>query len=218
MQNFTIKLSLLLACLFSASVSMAQITTVGIIGSATPRTATNTTGWDASTPMTLTTAGGHDWTITINLTAEEVKFRANNDWTINWGAATFPTGTGTQGGPNIPIATAGRYTVRFNDVTGAYQFSVATAARANNDTALKLALAPNPASSTANVTYTLPTAGSATVTLQNTLGQTVRQFAPVRQGVGAQEQAVSLSGIAPGLYLVRLQTEKSAQTTRLVVE
>lgn len=218
MQNSTLKLSLLLAFLFSASVSMAQITTVGIIGSSTPRTATNTTGWDASTPMTRVTATGNDWTITLPLTVGEVKFRANDAWTINWGAAAFPSGTGVQDGANIPIATAGRYTVRFNSSTGAYQFSVAAAARNNNDTALKLAIAPNPANGTANVNYNLPAAGTATLTLQNTLGQTVRQFVPVRQSMGAQEQSVSLNGVAPGLYLVRLQTEKTAQTTRLVVE
>ncbi|MDO7849676.1 T9SS type A sorting domain-containing protein [Hymenobacter sp. M29] len=213
MQNFTVKLCLLLAFLFSASVSMAQITTVGIIGSSTAN------GWNSSTAMTRTTTTGNDWTITLPLTVGAVKFRANDAWTINWGANAFPSGTGVQDGADIPVATAARYVVRFNSSTGAYQFTVATTAtRANNDTALKLALAPNPASSTAHVAYTLPAAGTATVTLQNMLGQTVRQFAPVSQGVGAQEQSVSLNGVAAGLYLVRLQTEKGAQTTRLVVE
>ncbi|MBF9143757.1 T9SS type A sorting domain-containing protein [Hymenobacter properus] len=219
MQNSTLKLSFLLAFLLSATMSMAQtITTVGIIGSATPITATNPTGWDASTPMTRTTATGNDWTITLPLTVGEVKFRADNAWTVNWGANTFPTGTGTQGGPNIPIATAGRYTVRFNSSTGVYQFSIAAAAKNSFDAVLKLAIAPNPASGTAYVNYNLPTAGTATLTLQNALGQTVRQFAPVRQGVGAQGQALPLTGIAAGLYLLRLETADMAQTTRLVVE
>lgn len=216
MQNFTLKLSFLLALLFSASVSMAQITTVGILGSATP--GGTATGWDNSIPMTRTTATGDDWTITLNLTVGEVKFRADNAWTVNWGAGTFPSGTGTQGGPNIPVSAAGRYSVRFNSSTGAYQFSVAAATKAGSETVLKLATAPNPASGTANVNYNLPAAGTAALTLQNALGQTVRQFAPVRQGVGAQAQALPLAGIAPGLYLLHLQTANEAQTTRLVVE
>lgn len=33
----------------------------------------------------------------------EVKFRADADWTFNWGAADFPSGIGLPGGPNIPV-------------------------------------------------------------------------------------------------------------------
>jgi hypothetical protein len=137
---------------------------------------------------------------------------------VNWGANTFPTDTGTQGGPSIPIATAGRYTVRFNSSTGVYQFSTAAAVKNSNDAVLKLAIASNPASGTAYVNYNLPTAGTAALTLQDTLGQTVRQFVPVRQGAGTQSQALPLTGIAAGLYLLRLETADMAQTTRLVVE
>jgi hypothetical protein len=219
MQNFTLKLSFLLALLFSASVSMAQITTVGIIGSATPMSTANPTGWDASTPMTRNAANGDEWTITINLTAGEVKFRADNAWTVNWGANTFPTGTGTQGGPNIPIATAGRYNVRFNSATGAYQFTTATTAvRTSNEFVLKMALAPNPASGSVSVAYDLAKATTATVKVQNLLGQTVRELAPVRQSAGSQSQELALQGLAPGLYLVQLQTANVAQTSRLVVK
>ena len=56
------------------------------------------------------------------------KFRQNNDWAVNWGNAAFPSGTGTQGGDNIAITTAGTYDVTFNRVTGAYNFSFPTIA------------------------------------------------------------------------------------------
>jgi len=52
-----------------------------------------------------------------------VKFRQDNSWTINWGGATFPTGTGVQGGADIPVSAA-TYNVSFNKNTGDYIFSL----------------------------------------------------------------------------------------------
>ena len=60
-------------------------------------------------------------TLNVDLTDGEAKFRLNNDWGVNWGAGDFPSGIGTQDGPNIPV-TAGNYTVRFNVLTGEYSF------------------------------------------------------------------------------------------------
>jgi hypothetical protein len=93
----------------------AQVTSVGLIGSATPG------GWGADTPMTQVTDS--TWTIDVTLTAAEVKFRANGAWDINWGSSDFPTGVGTQNGANIPVY-AGDYTVHFNSNSGEYSFDV----------------------------------------------------------------------------------------------
>jgi pullulanase/glycogen debranching enzyme len=83
---------------------------------------------------------------------------------------------------------------------------------------LKLSLVPNPAAGATTVAYELPTGATATIALQNVLGQTVRQLAPARQAAGAQAQALSLQGLAPGVYLVRLQAGELTQTTRLLVQ
>lgn len=88
--------------------------TVGIIGDATPG------GWDASTAMTKSAFDGNIWRITAALTAGEMKFRANDAWTVNWGANTPISGKGTQDGPNIPIEEAGTYTIWFNSLDGKY--------------------------------------------------------------------------------------------------
>ncbi|WP_194973128.1 SusE domain-containing protein [Aquiflexum lacus] len=88
--------------------------TVGIIGDATPG------GWDGSTAMTKSTFDGNIWTITANLTPGELKFRANDAWTVNWGADTAISGIGTQDGPNIPVEEAGTYTIWFNSLDGSY--------------------------------------------------------------------------------------------------
>lgn len=65
----------------------------------------------------------HNW-IFRNFTLatdSEVKFAADNDWSNNWGAETFPFGRGVQGGVNIPVK-AGTYDVYFNDITGNFNF------------------------------------------------------------------------------------------------
>jgi glycosidase len=119
MKIFTPKLILMVAFTMSATITFAQniYQTVGIIGSATAN------GWGASTPMQLSSASDpHQWTLTLMLNAGEAKFRANDSWSVNWGASNFPSGNAFQDGPNIPIATGGYYTVSFNDVTGAYNF------------------------------------------------------------------------------------------------
>lgn len=87
--------------------------TIGVIGSGTAG------GWDSDQDLTQDGTDPHVWTGTITLTDGEIKFRANDAWTNNWGAATFPTGYGTHDGPNIPV-TAGTYFIRFNDATGEY--------------------------------------------------------------------------------------------------
>jgi hypothetical protein len=215
MKKSTLKFGFMLAFLFSASMSMAQTTnytSIGIIGTATPG------AWTTETGMTRTATGGHDWTITMAMVAGEAKFRANNDWTVSWGDVAFPTGTGsTQNGPNIPVP-AGRYTVRFNDVTGAYSFAAALVTKSASAAILQMAVSPNPASESASVSYELPATATAAITVQNLMGQSVREFSAVRQNAGLQSQNLPLQGLASGIYLVKLETGALTQTTRLVVE
>jgi hypothetical protein len=59
------------------------------------------------------------------LGAQDCKFRKDHQWTTTWGSdgglTTFPTGT--PGGSNITVTTAGTYDARLNIVTGEYSFS-----------------------------------------------------------------------------------------------
>jgi hypothetical protein len=89
--------------------------TVGLIGSATEL------GWDASTPMEKISA--HEWRLSITLENGFAKFRANNDWEVNWGSRDFPRGVGVQNGPDIPVV-AGNYIVTFNSQFGDYFFDI----------------------------------------------------------------------------------------------
>jgi hypothetical protein len=92
---------------------------IGIVGDATAG------GWDIDTD--LTRVGGEN----INLWAGKVyleggknaKFRSSDDWAINWGSTSFPSGTGTQNGDNIPVSTSGYYEIEFDAASGEYSFT-----------------------------------------------------------------------------------------------
>ncbi len=97
---------------------------VGVIGSATAG------GWDSDTDLVKDGTNPHLWTGTVTLATGEVKFRADNAWTNNWGAKTAPSGFGFLNGDNIPVAVAGTYAVRFNDATGEYALMPSSGATA----------------------------------------------------------------------------------------
>jgi hypothetical protein len=109
------KLLNVLLCIFAISAANAQ--TISIVGP-------GVNGWPPTNgpEITLSTTDNENYTIeNLVVTTGSVKFRQDLDWAINWGSLSFPNGTGTQNGPDIP-ATAGTYTVNFNRLTGAYSF------------------------------------------------------------------------------------------------
>ena len=88
----------------SLSYTVTHVSTIGVIGDATPA------GWDASTP--LTTADNVIWTGTIDFKGGEFKFRANDGWDINLGGDSYANLT--QDGANLPSPGEGTYVVTLN--------------------------------------------------------------------------------------------------------
>ena len=84
--------------------STYQITTIGIIGGATPK------GWDASTP--LTTTDNLVWTGTVTLKGGEFKFRANDDWIVSLGGDL--QNLDWDNAPNIASPGEGTYDITLN--------------------------------------------------------------------------------------------------------
>lgn len=83
------------------------LTNWGLIGSATP------TGWNSDTDLVYNSTT-KKWSLIINLTGgQEIKFRANDDWAINYGD-TGADGSLSEGGDNILISTTGSYLVELD--------------------------------------------------------------------------------------------------------
>ncbi len=89
----------------------------GIIGSATP------TGWDSDTKMKFD-AATKTWVIEIDLKAGEIKFRANDDWAINYGDKNADGILDTQNDNNIKIASAGKYKITMKLGTPDYTYTI----------------------------------------------------------------------------------------------
>ena len=105
--------------------------------------------WPAGVPTARTEhqtsmqrSGPHTWEVTLELVEGYVKFKANDEWSINWGAPfpniidapgylwsseqvrvedVFPVGTAHMHGMNLPVR-AGSYRVTFNSQTFEYEF------------------------------------------------------------------------------------------------
>ena len=80
-----------------------QRTDWGLIGDATPG------GWDSDQDMTFDPETGI-WSITLDLVAGAIKFRANDDWALNFGD-NGPNFIMEYDGDNIAITEAGNYTI-----------------------------------------------------------------------------------------------------------
>ena len=106
----------------SKSYVLTPITTIGIIGSASPN------GWDSDVDMTYvpynaeTKALGYWEAKDITLASGEIKFRANDDWAINWGGDVNAL---TQGGGNISVE-EGTYDIKLYPWADGYAKCVMT--------------------------------------------------------------------------------------------
>lgn len=89
-----------------------EYTTLGLIGAFND--------WSTQLELTKASYDSHIWYLDdVELPDGELKFRANANWDLSWGGTTFPYGGGS--GDNIPVV-AGKYFVKFNDLTGQYIF------------------------------------------------------------------------------------------------
>lgn len=79
-------------------------------------------GW--GNDVMLSTTDGSNFTLSgyTFTVSGGVKFRENMSWSVNWGGTSFPSGTASLGGANIPVP-AGTYNIAFNRDTGAYSFT-----------------------------------------------------------------------------------------------
>lgn len=77
---------------------------------------------------------------------------------------------------------------------------------------------PNPGNDQLTATFTTQTAGPLTLSLVNTLGQTVASQAETNTLSGPQKRIVSLRQLAAGTYILRLQTADGTQSAGVLVK
>lgn len=173
--------------------------TVGLVGTATPLAS-----WDTDVDMTKDAVDESFWYInSIDMQTGEAKFRAEDAWTVNWGLAQWPSGVGTQDGPNIPV-TAGTYRVTLNSASGEYAFADPLST-VNLLDANVVSLAPNPATDVLNIKIGAEALnGDVRVIIFNSMGAQV-----LTQNLNVQGQAsIDVSKLVAGNYIVHIANDK----------
>lgn len=144
----------------------------------------------------LSTTNGFNYTINnLVLTAGEVKFRKDNSWSVNWGSSSFPEGTGTQGGVNIPV-TAGTYNISFEKSSGNYVFTNALSTSGHN--IAKVKIYPNPTNNLWNLSYTTTIES---IELFDVAGKMIQSFIP-----NAEQFQLDGSILSKGVYFVKIKS------------
>jgi len=171
---------------------------IGILG-----TALN--GFDAA-DTDLSTTDGFTYTISnLTLTNGEVKFRKDNLWTSNWGSASFPSGTGTQDGANIPV-TAGDYNITFDKSTGNYNFTQSLTS--NHFNSQNVSVYPNPSNSNWNF-YSKDIIDSIEIT--DILGKNI-----LKSNIKSENTIIDASQWNSGIYFAKITIGSSIQTVKLI--
>ncbi|MFL5764035.1 MAG: T9SS type A sorting domain-containing protein [Bacteroidia bacterium] len=76
---------------------------------------------------------------------------------------------------------------------------------------------PNPASDATVLRYVLSSASPVKITLGDLMGRKISVVTDQRQQAGTHEEMIALTGIAPGLYTLCLETNEGKAVQRLVV-
>lgn len=174
--------------------------TVGLIG-----TGTSFGDWDNDVYMDKDADDEQLWTLTTDLVEGEVKFRAESDWTVNWGPEElggWSSGVGIQDGQNIQTV-AGTYMISLRSDDGSYGFQEPSSL---SESILKqVKVYPNPAHSSINIELnTQDIQGLIRVQIIDVNGRVV---------INSKEQArnvmsINVSNLLPGNYFVKMNNEK----------
>jgi len=138
---------------------------------------------------------------------------------------------GGQGGTTVPASFAydadGALLLggRFHSVSGVYSPRVArwtgnfgpTSVAHGPDGSLGLSVFPNPTAGRLHLGATLSEAGPVRVTLHDALGRTVAVLAEGVRAAGPLAVITEVGGLAPGVYVVRLETAGHVESRRVVL-
>jgi hypothetical protein len=155
----------------------------------------------------LSTVDGVNYTLDgLVVTAGAAKFRFNNAWAVNTGGDLWPAGPKT--GNDIPTQ-AGTYNLKYNILTGAYDFGTALAVKNFNAGSFKVY--PNPTKNSWNIV-----SGNDDITsveVYDMLGKSV-----YNKAASSKEVNVNASALSQGVYFARVSTAKGTSSVKLVKE
>jgi hypothetical protein len=171
---------------------------VGILGSAL--------GGFGVADTDLATTDGFTYTISnLQVITGEVKFRKDNSWTTNWGSTAFPTGTGTQDGPNIPI-TGGFYNVTFERSSGNYSFVNSLSINDFSLSSVKISPNPTVANWSVQSEQIIDTAELIDIT-----GKTILTFVPNQTNF-----TIDATNLSSGIYLLKLTSSVNSMVQKII--
>lgn len=195
------KIFTLCAALIFGATAFSQ--SVGLIGPSVPG---NT--WAADT--TMNTTDNENFSLTLDLLADQIKFRQDDAWTIAWGDGGFPSGTGdvAGGSPNINVPVAGNYTVTFVLSTAEYNFQLNTASISENSANMNLSVYPNP--STESVNFRFDASNEATISLFDLAGKEVSTKTETAQVIN-----VNTENLNSGIYMYQVKVGNNVTTGKI---
>ena len=172
---------------------------VGMVGTATPNMS-----WDVDHFMTQDASDENLWTMgEILLSDGELKFRADSAWTVNWGADSWPSGVGTQDGPNIPV-TGGVYGVMINTASGEYAFGDPVGTKDLLNPA-SITAYPNPAADVLNIDISaIEMHGDVTIKVFDAQGRLVMKNIQLAQPT----MQLNVAALPNGYYTLHLSNEQ----------
>ena len=184
------------------------LNTVAVVGSGIPG------GWPPYPqpvgyldPTVMSTVDGVNYTYNgLVVTAGAAKFRLNNSWDVNSGGDLWPAGPKT--GNDIPTV-AGTYNLKYNVVTGAYDFGTALAV--NKFDAKSFSAYPNPTSGSWNIT-----SGNDDITSIQVYD--IQGKAVYTKFGASKEVSVNATELSRGVYFAKVSTANGTSTLKLVKE
>lgn len=178
---------------------------IGIVGSAAA-------GWPSDTNQTdilMSSTDGDVYSLNSQvLTDGELKFRQNQDWSINWGGTDFPSGSAVlNSSDNIPV-TAGTYDISFFRANQTFTFTTLSI----EDLAFnQFKLFPNP---TKDVwVFDNPGINIKTIQIFDAFGKSVLKINPNSTQVNVSAQVLS-----EGLYLAKVGLVDGSETTVKIIK
>jgi len=154
----------------------------------------------------LATTDGFTYTLTnLQVITGEVKFRKDNSWTTNWGSTAFPSGIGTQDGPNIPI-TGGFYNVTFERSSGNYSFVNSLSINDFSLSSVKISPNPTVANWSVQSEQIIDTAELIDIT-----GKTIQKFVPNQTNF-----TIDATNLSSGIYLLKLTSSMNSMVQKII--